>query len=109
MAECGAPPEAVRPSAGRQALVLDPTDNVAVALRGLTAGEEILLGGRRLRTVTAIAVGHKLALEAITAGSPVRKYGEVIGVARTTIAPGEHAHIHNVISARLPGPAEERE
>jgi altronate dehydratase len=108
MAEVDPEPEARPVPTGRQVLVLDPTDNVAVALRDLMAGEEVLLDVRRLTMATAIAVGHKLALEPIIAGGSVRKYGEVIGVARTAIAPGEHAHVHNVISARLPGPVEVR-
>jgi len=40
--------------------------------------------------------GHKVALRAIAAGAPVRKYGEVIGVAREGIRPGAPSNWHNL-------------
>lgn len=86
------------------ALVLDPADNVAVALQGIEAGEELTLAGRRLTAREPIRFGHKLALEPIPAGGAVRKYAEVIGVATVAIEPGAHVHVHNLVSARLPGP-----
>jgi hypothetical protein len=39
----------------------------------------------------------------IGAGDSVVKYGEVIGRATSAIAAGRHVHVHNVVSARLPG------
>ena len=47
---------------------LAPDDNVAVALRPLSAGESILLDGGTLAVDRDIAVGHKLAARAIAAG-----------------------------------------
>jgi len=35
----------------------------------------------------------------------VYKYGEVIGIAIRAIPVGAHVHVHNVLSARLPGDA----
>ena len=92
-------PTGERPSA----IVLDPADNVAVALRTLAEGEEIVVEGAPLRVATAIPTGHKLARRAIAAGGPVLKYNETIGVASAPIAAGEHVHVQNVRSARLPG------
>src|SRR5262249_50878774 len=43
-----------------------------------------------------IARGHKMATRAIEGGEPVRKLGQVIGVATKPIAPGQHIHVHNV-------------
>jgi hypothetical protein len=88
-----------------RALVLDPADNVAVAVVALSAGEEVVLEGRVVTVAEAVRFGHKLALEPIAAGQPVVKYSEVIGRASAAIAPGQHVHVHNVVSARLPGPA----
>ena len=76
-------------------LIIDPRDDVAVALRAVAAGES-------LSGVTAAAdipAGHKLARRAIAAGQPVRKYGWPIGRALTDIAPGEHVHTHNLATA----------
>jgi altronate hydrolase len=89
-----------------RALVLDPADNVAVAVVALDAGEVLDLDGRAVTTVEPIRFGHKLALAAIGEGAEVRKYHEVIGRASADIAPGAHVHVHNVVSARLPGPAD---
>jgi len=88
----------------KKVLVLDPRDNVAVAISDIRAGEEVEvdLGGRILRIVAKsdIRFGHKIALKPIKRGEPVIKYGEVIGVATEDIEPGDHVHVHNVVSLR---------
>lgn len=43
-----------------------------------------------------IPVGHKIARQAIRAGEPVIKYGDVIGQARCDIAAGDWVHEHNL-------------
>jgi len=89
-----------------RALVLDPADNVAVALVDLARGEAVVPPSFASVTLRdEVRVGHKLALRPIGTGESVRKYGEVIGVASADIAAGEHVHVHNVVSARLPAPA----
>jgi altronate hydrolase len=95
--------EAVAAKTRPSAIVLDPADNVAVALRALAEGEEIVVEGAPLRATAAIPTGHKLARLAIAAGDPVLKYNETIGIASAPIAAGEHVHVQNVRSARLPG------
>lgn len=94
----------IAPSAPRL-LRLDPTDNVAVALFPLEIGERLVVPGRdgELVVEEAIGFGHKVSLDPIGAGEAVRKYGEVIGIATAPIGPGCHVHVHNVVSARLPG------
>jgi altronate dehydratase small subunit len=86
------------------ALAVDGRDNVAVALADLAQGAQVRVAreGRIDEMVAADAVplGHKLALAAIAQGAPVVKYGEVIGVATSEIAPGAHVHVHNVASRR---------
>jgi altronate hydrolase len=82
------------------ALRLHPDDDVAVALRPLVAGEAVQVGDRTITLRAAIPMAHKIALHALEAGHPVRKYGEAIGEARVAIAAGDHVHVHNIISRR---------
>lgn len=79
------------------ALVLHDDDNVATALEELEAGSEI---GGGTDVVEAVPFGHKVALEPISEGEEVRKYGEVIGRASDSIAAGEWVHTHNCESNR---------
>jgi altronate hydrolase len=89
-----------------RALVLGPPDdNVAVAVVPLIAGERLALPDGEVVVAAPVQFGHKVATRAIAAGSPVFKYGEPIGIATADIAPGEHVHVHNLASGRLPGPA----
>ncbi|MCD6408771.1 MAG: UxaA family hydrolase [Candidatus Verstraetearchaeota archaeon] len=89
----------------RAAMVLNPRDNVAVALRDLKVGEEVEVtsGGEVLvvQLLSDVPFGHKFALAEIKKGEQVIKYGEVIGIATRDIKRGEHVHVHNVRSARL--------
>ena len=84
------------------AMKLAPADNVAVALRPLSAGERILLDGRALTVERDIAVGHKLAARAIAAGDAILKYNCPIGVATCDIPAGAYVHTHNVKSGYMP-------
>lgn len=74
------------------ALVLNPTDNVAVALDNLASGIEVQPG---LVATQRIAKGHKIAIAPIGIGEPVRKFGQIIGFATAPIQPGEWVHEHN--------------
>ncbi len=90
------------------ALALHADDGVATALRALAAGESVRVQGGgldlRIELRQPIALCHKFALRAIAAGAPIVKYGEVIGRASRDIAPGDHVHIHNLVSARAQRP-----
>ena len=78
-------------------LRLHADDDVAVARLALAAGAELAApGGSILLVLDDIPAGHKIATRALAAGAPVRKYGQVIGVATTAIAPGQHVHVHNL-------------
>ena len=81
---------------------LSPQDNVAVALRPLSAGEFIALEGVVLGIERSIAVGHKLAARAIANGETILKYNCPIGIATQDIAAGAYVHTHNVKSGYLP-------
>ena len=86
------------------AIVLDPADDVAVLVAAVEAGALVKVGGANgpmfLTVRQTLPMGHKIALRALPAGSPVRKYGEVIGRLTEPVAAGDHVHIHNLASQR---------
>lgn len=82
------------------ALRLYAEDDVAVALRALKVGEVVRVGEQSITLRADIPMAHKFALKAIAAGTPVCKYGEAIGEARSAIAAGDHVHVHNIVSRR---------
>jgi altronate hydrolase len=75
-------------------LRLHPSDDVAVALVDLEPGDPI--GGDGGTARQPVPIGHKVALRALALGTPVRKYGQIIGFASRGIAAGEHVHTHNL-------------
>ena len=67
-----------------RALIMDPNDVVAVAIRELTAGETLVIavpdGSKRtVTTVEPIPFGHKFSTIDIAEGDQIIKYGERIG------------------------------
>src|SRR5512133_604955 len=78
------------------ALRLRQDDDVAVAKRTIKAGTRLFQGGLEFEAAATIPAGHKLAVNALATGMPVRKYGQVIGFASRPITPGEHVHTHNL-------------
>lgn len=81
-------------------MIMNPKDNVAVCLRELKSGEELRIehGHNKihLKTLDPIPLGHKVSLMAIKKGSPIIKYGEIIGKAKEDILMGQHVHVHNI-------------
>lgn len=84
--------EAAPISAQPRTLVLNGSDNIAVALGNLEAGATTAQGVQITRRVPR---GHKFALRPIAAGEPVVKFGQIIGFAKSDIAPGDWVHEHN--------------
>ena len=84
------------------AMMIDPKDNVAVAIEPIKKGEEVALrnGPAGVTAAEDITIYHKVAVRSIAKGEPVVKYGEHIGLASTDIAPGSHVHTHNVADHR---------
>jgi altronate hydrolase len=89
------------PTAENAALHLHAADNVAIARVPLSSGQTLRVAGCQIVVTQAIPAGHKVALEAIEAGAEVRRYGQVIGRARTRILPGQHVHTHNLAFEEL--------
>lgn len=86
-----------------RALVVNPKDNVAVALENIRAGERVefadLETSRPVVASDNIPFGHKVAIRNIAVGEAVIKYGERIGVAAADIPAGRHVHVHNLRGA----------
>jgi len=78
---------------------LNPNDNVVVAVAAIAPGTEI--AAEKIEAKDSIPFGHKISTRLIKAGEPVRKYGQVIGVATEDIAPGRHVHVQNVAFSDL--------
>jgi altronate dehydratase small subunit len=87
-------------------IVLHSTDNVATLIDTARAGEDCALQGERKGHVSLleeVAFGHKVCIVEIPKGGEILKYGQVIGRATQSITVGEHAHVHNIDSARARG------
>ena len=81
----------VTTAATPRTLRLNGTDNVRVAI-------DTIMPGSVVEGVTAsqrVPKGHKIAVTGIAEGSPVLKFGQIIGFAKAPIAPGEWVHEHN--------------
>jgi altronate hydrolase len=73
-------------------LRLNGADNVLISTRIVDKGEAFE------GTVAAAKImrGHKMAAKAITQGEPIRKFGQIIGFAKSDIGAGDWVHEHNV-------------
>ena len=93
---------------------INPSDNVAVALEDIEAGEPVELAapgstaageGTWGVALERIPRGHKIALTDIAAGGPIIKYGCAIASATMDIKKGSWVHTHNA-ATRLSESAE---
>lgn len=75
---------------------INQKDNVAVALQSFVKGDVITLEGNKIKLMTDIPKGHKIALVNLNAGDFVYKYGFPIGHATQPIQAGEQIHSHNL-------------
>lgn len=73
---------------------IHPADDVVIAKVQLVGGTR--LEGEGITVAGLIPPGHKVAVKAIRAGQPVRRYNQIIGTAKVDIAPGQHVHTHNL-------------
>ena len=71
-------------------------DDIGLLLSDVPEGTPLELPDGTTPAAEDIAAGHKVALHDIAEGAPVRKYGEVIGVALADIPAGGHVHVHNL-------------
>jgi len=82
-------------------LCLHPNDDIAIARVDLQPGAALADPPGGLAVQQHIPAGHKVALRAIATGQPVRRYGQIIGLATQAILPGEWVHTHNLGMAGL--------
>lgn len=73
---------------------LHGNDDVVIATRQLMSGAR--LASEDLVVAGLIPPGHKIATRDIAAGEPVKRYNQIIGVARVPILRGQHVHVHNL-------------
>jgi altronate hydrolase len=73
---------------------LHANDDVVIATRQLVSGEHI--ASEDLIVSGLVPPGHKISTRAVKKGEPVRRYNQVIGVARAAIERGQHVHGHNL-------------
>ncbi len=87
-----------------KAILIDTKDNVATAFQDLSKGDTVTVSLADTEATTVllqdIPFGHKFALSAIGLHEPVVKYGETIGLATSSIQPGQHVHVHNMESQK---------
>jgi len=89
-----------------RALIIHGDDNVANLIGPGTKGDPvecIVEGKQEVTTISLlddIPSNHKFAPVDIKAGSPIVKYGLVIGKASCDIRKGQHVHVHNIESNR---------
>jgi altronate hydrolase len=78
------------------ALKVNASDNVAIAIKSIRKGDTIVIEGEKLfLAVQDIEPSHKIALKEIDTGATVIRYGEPIVQAKQAIHIGEWVHIHN--------------
>ncbi len=86
------------------AILIDPKDNIAVAIENLKKDQKAIVKGvdyyEEIPLVQDIPFGHKLALTVLQENKEIIKYGEVIGVAMQNIEKGEYVHDHNIKGIR---------
>ena len=81
---------------------LHTADNIVIATRLVPAGTVIELPGLAPVTVREeVQLGHKISVRPVSVGEPVRKFGQIIGFATVSIAPGQWVHVHNIAVADL--------
>ena len=86
-----------------QLLLLDDRDDIAIATVDLRAGDRATVANTSLVVRNDIRRGHKVALRRLPTGTDVLRYGEVIGETTADVEVGDHVHVHNLISKRIPG------
>ncbi len=89
-----------------RALAHKSTDDVAVAVADLKAGEELniqsLEGGKahKIKLLEDVPLGHKIALKDLPAGHEVIEYGEKVGKMTKAVKQGGYVHVHNIRTLR---------
>lgn len=82
-------------------MILHPKDNIGLLVSSNSKqGQIIEVSKKRVKLKKAIPQGHKVAIRKIKYKEPIVKFGQVIGISKKDILPGEHVHIHNIEFSR---------
>ena len=82
--------------AAADVISLHASDNVCVAAKPISKGTTVTANANQVIATSNIKPGHKIATVNLPQGTPILKYGQVIGFATADIAAGEHVHSHNL-------------
>ena len=80
----------------KKSMLIEPNDNVAVAVEPIEAGDYTMVAGEKLTANQFIKDGHKIARVDIAKGGEILKYGVHIGVASKDIKKGDWVYEENV-------------
>ena len=80
----------------KKLIKINESDNVAVALCNLLAGEEIVFGGATIKVLSNVKAKHKIALVDFESGDRIMMYGVLVGLANSSIKKGDVLTIENV-------------
>ena len=80
----------------KKSMLIEPNDNVAVAVEPIEAGDYTMVAGEKLTANQFIKEGHKIARVDIAKGGEILKYGVHIGVASKDIKKGDWVYEENV-------------
>lgn len=80
----------------KKLIKVNPSDNVAVALVNLTAGEVINFEGEEITIETDVKMKHKIAMYPFELGERIIMYGVLVGKASAPIAKGGLLSTENV-------------
>ena len=80
----------------KKLIKVDPTDNVAVALVNLVAGETIAFEEENILVLSDTKMKHKIAMKDFESGDKIIMYGVIVGKASQTIAKGDIITTANV-------------
>jgi altronate hydrolase len=80
-------------------VILNDSDNVAIATTDLAAKDTVNVNDRQLNLLAAVPVGNKVALTDLAAGEPIVKFGQHIGTLTADVKAGQLVDEHNLSDA----------
>lgn len=80
----------------KRLIKVHPSDNVAVALVNLKAGDVVAFEGEDIQIISDTKSKHKIALNTFETGDRIIMYGVLVGSANTTIVKGDVLTTDNV-------------
>ena len=80
----------------QNALLIDPFDNLGVALQPLCPGDLVNINGQKVEITQPVAAKHKFALAPLKKGDRCTLYGVTVGVMTEDLAAGGLIHTENL-------------